>query len=203
CLKRASTNRVGLKRARALHAAAEQSIGITTGLTGARQRLQACPEELRFYSGQLQALEAQLAETLAMTGLAEVLLSVPGIGVIAAAGFLAEIGDVARQLQKVAGLNLTEQSSGEKRGQRTISKKYPYLPDERPRVPRLPLLAELSVPGPDLVRLVTFLNQALKGHGFIFDLSRDGESYRMSVYQVPDGPAPLELANENREPDGR
>lgn len=128
CLKRASTNRVGLKRARALHAAAEQSIGITTGLTGARQRLQACLEELRFYSGQLQALEAQLAETLAVTGLAEVLLSVPGIGVITAAGFLAEIGDVAhyrhyRQLQKLAGLNLTEQSSGEKRGQRTISKR--------------------------------------------------------------------------------
>jgi transposase len=76
----------------------------------------------------LQALEAQLAETLAVTGLAEALLSVPGIGVITAAGFLAEIGDVAhyrhyRQLQKLAGLNLTEQSSGEQRGQRTISKR--------------------------------------------------------------------------------
>ena len=65
---------------------------------------------------------------LAATGLAEVLLSVPGIGVITAAGFLAEVGDLAhyrhwRQIQKLAGLNLTEQSSGEKRGKRTISKR--------------------------------------------------------------------------------
>ena len=128
CLQRASSNRVGLKRARALHSAAKQSIGLTTGLTGARKRLGVCLQELRFYAGQLEASEVQLAEALAATGLAEALLSVPGIGVITAAGFLAEVGDVAqyrhsRQIQKLAGLNLTEQSSGEKRGRRTISKR--------------------------------------------------------------------------------
>jgi transposase len=128
CLKRASTNRVGLKRAEMLRVAAEWSIGIPTGLTGARQRLSASLEELRFYERQLQVTEAKLAEALAATGLAEVLLSVPGIGIVTAAGFLAEVGDVsnyrhAHQLRKLAGLNLTEQSSGQKKGQRTISKR--------------------------------------------------------------------------------
>ncbi|MEW6522932.1 MAG: DUF4264 family protein [Bacillota bacterium] len=62
------------------------------------------------------------------------------------------------------------------------------MPDERPRIPRLPLLAELPLPGPDLVRLVTFLNQTLKEYGFVFGLSRDGEGYRLSVYRVPGSP---------------
>ena len=128
CLKRVSANRVGLKRARKLHVAAEQSIGVSTGLTGARQRLKGCVEELRFYAGQLRVTEAKMAQALAATGLAEVLLSVPGIGVITAASFLAEVGDVTcyrhpNQLRKLAGLNLTEESSGEKQGRRTISKR--------------------------------------------------------------------------------
>lgn len=128
CLKRASSGRVGMKRAKALRQAAERSIGITEGLKGARQRLQCCLGEVRFYSVQLSLTESKMAEVLEETGFAEVLLSVPGVGMVSAAGLLAEIGDVAdythhRQLQKLAGLNLTEQSSGERRGKRTISKR--------------------------------------------------------------------------------
>lgn len=128
CLKRASSGRVGMKRAKALRQAAERSIGITEGLKGARQRLQCCLDEVRFYSVQLSLTESKMAEALEETGFAEVLLSVPGVGMVSAAGLLAEIGDVAdythhRQLQKLAGLNLTEQSSGERRGKRTISKR--------------------------------------------------------------------------------
>ena len=60
--------------------------------------------------------------------LAKYLLSVPGLGIVTVAGILGEIGDISvydhdRQLEKLAGLNLVEESSGEKKGKRRISKR--------------------------------------------------------------------------------
>ena len=51
-----------------------------------------------------------------------------GIGVITVAGFPEEVGDVKRfesprQIQKLAGLPLRENSSGKRKGQTTISKR--------------------------------------------------------------------------------
>ena len=58
----------------------------------------------------------------------EQLLAIQGIGLITVAGFLAEVGDVRRfespkQIQKLAGLSLRENSSGKHKGQTTISKR--------------------------------------------------------------------------------
>ena len=58
----------------------------------------------------------------------EQMLAIKGIGVITAAGFLAEVGDARRfesprQIQKLAGLSLRENSSGKHKGQTTISKR--------------------------------------------------------------------------------
>jgi len=127
-LKAASNHRVGFKRAQVLQEAAGNSIGITAGLAGARVKLSVILDEIEFTSNQLQRIEAALAQALEATGLASYLLSIPGIGVITAAGFLAEVGDLSRyehwrQLQKLAGLNLVEDSSGQKKGARTISKR--------------------------------------------------------------------------------
>lgn len=57
-----------------------------------------------------------MAEALERTGLAAYLLSIPGVGVVTAASFLGEVGDLTRyqdwrQLRKLAGYNLTENSS--------------------------------------------------------------------------------------------
>ena len=53
--------------------------------------------------------------------------------------------------------------------------------------PTLPLLGEMAFSdASDVARLVTFLNQTLKQHGFIFGLSKDGEGYRLAIYQDPD-----------------
>lgn len=127
-LKAASNYRVGAKRAKVLQEAAKNSIGVTTGLIGAKIKLSVILDEIEFFNNQLQRIEAALAEALEATGLAPYLLSIPGIGVITAAGFLAEVGDLGRyqhwrQLQKLAGLNLVEESSGQKKGTRTISKR--------------------------------------------------------------------------------
>ncbi len=126
---RAATNhRVGLKRAQKLRQAAEKSIGIEEGTAGARVRLKGYLAEIDLWLAQLEETEKAMANALRATGWGEILTSIPGVGVVTAAGFLGEIGDPTafsdwRQVQKLAGLNLVEQSSGEKRGQRTISKR--------------------------------------------------------------------------------
>lgn len=60
-----------------------------------------------------------MADILAGIDIAGYLLSIPGIGLVTVAGFLGEIGDPQnyehwKQIQKLAGLNLSEQSSGKK-----------------------------------------------------------------------------------------
>lgn len=62
------------------------------------------------------------------TGLARYLLSIPGVGIVTAASFLREVGDPSRytnsrQLRRLAGYNLTENSSGQHKGQTKISKR--------------------------------------------------------------------------------
>jgi len=55
-------------------------------------------------------------------------LSTQSVGIVTAASFLAEIGDISKcddykQIQKIAGLNLKETSSGMKKGKTKISKR--------------------------------------------------------------------------------
>lgn len=113
--------------------AAAVTIGITEGLPAARHVLQSYLSEIRFWQAEIDRLEAAMADSLAATGLGSILTSIPGVGVITAAIFLAEVGDPAqyedwRQIRRLAGLNLVENSSGERNGQRRISKRgRPYL----------------------------------------------------------------------------
>ena len=56
------------------------------------------------------------------------MLSIPGIGVLTIAGFLAEAGDLnkydhGQQIIRLAGLNLTENSSGKRKGKTGISRR--------------------------------------------------------------------------------
>jgi transposase len=56
------------------------------------------------------------------------LLDIKGVGLITAATFVGEVGDISRfqdprQIQKLAGLNLVENSSGKHKGKTTISRR--------------------------------------------------------------------------------
>jgi hypothetical protein len=66
----------------------------------------------------------------------------------------------------------------------------PQLPEECPRATGLPLLGELALTEPDLVKLVTFLNQTLKEHGFVFGLSRGAQGFRLAIYRAEYGSGP-------------
>lgn len=128
-LKNASNGRVGEKRAKLLLEMAKQSVGVPEGLEAARLRIRQCVAEIEFWQKQLSEIESAMAEALTKTGLAEYLLSIPGVGIVTAAGFLGEVGDINnyenwRQLRKLAGYNLTENKSGMKQyGPIKISKR--------------------------------------------------------------------------------
>lgn len=119
---------VGTKRAKRLYDAAERSIGCTEGSTAARTELQFLLED---YEAKVKQYEEvmSLVEKLCMQ-IPEVshMLEINGIGLVTVAGFLAEVGDIRRfesprQIQKLAGLAIRENSSGKHQGQTTISKR--------------------------------------------------------------------------------
>lgn len=69
-----------------------------------------------------------MEQALDETGIKEIILGIPGIGVVTAAGFLGEIGDPMRfdhprQISKMTGYNLIEDSSGKNKSGTVISKR--------------------------------------------------------------------------------
>lgn len=118
---------VGIKRAQTLVEAAQNSIGLDGGAC-ARMEMQMLLEDYRAKEVQLEKVTAVLeAETLKIP-YTEKLLSIKGVGLITVAGFLSEVGDIRRfnspkQIQKLAGLELKENSSGKHRGRTSISKR--------------------------------------------------------------------------------
>lgn len=119
---------VGIKKAEALVKAAEQSVGIQQGSEMAIYELQYILKEYKTQRNAKEATEAKIKAIADLIPGIKKILKIKGIGLITAAGFIAEVGDLSRfshpkQIQKLAGLNLRENSSGEHKGQTTISKR--------------------------------------------------------------------------------
>ena len=119
---------VGRKKAEQLVKAAENSIGLTYGREAARLRLRILLAEHESCQQRLEDIEAAMERELDKTGMKERLLGIPGIGIVSLASFLGETGDLSRftngqQLIRLAGYNLTENSSGKSKSQRGISKR--------------------------------------------------------------------------------
>lgn len=119
---------VGIKRASKLVESAKNSIGIKEGMTAAEN-------DISFLIAQYELIKKQLEITMEMVeklvmqvpGIKEI-LKIKGVGLVLVAGFLAEVGDITRfndpkQIQKYAGLNLKETSSGKHKGKTTITKR--------------------------------------------------------------------------------
>ncbi len=69
-----------------------------------------------------------MAYYLSQTGYKDYLLSIPAVGIVTASLFLGETGNPERykgayQIEKLAGLNLVEDSSGKRKGKKVISKR--------------------------------------------------------------------------------
>ncbi len=106
--------------------AARQSVGVRKGLIAAENDLLNMLEnyklQMKHYERTMNMVE-QLVKQI--PGLDEI-VKIKGVGLITAAGFIAEVGDISRfehprQIQKLAGLNIKENSSGKHKGKSSIS----------------------------------------------------------------------------------
>ena len=119
---------IGFNRAVRLVESAKNSIGITEGLKMAEKELKANLEQYELYIKQYEELEKEIEElALQIPGVKE-MLTIKGVGIMTAAGFVSEVGYIKRfthpsQIQKLAGLNLIEDSSGKHKGKTSISKR--------------------------------------------------------------------------------
>lgn len=114
-------------RAKTLVEAAHNSVGLDGGI-GTKSELYMLLEEHRLWVSQLEAVNAVLEETILKVQHVEKLLAIKGVGCVTIAGFIAEVGDIRRfkspkQIQKYAGLELVENSSGKHKGRSRISKR--------------------------------------------------------------------------------
>jgi transposase len=143
-LRGTSRGRYGAALATRLLAAAATSIGLREGTAPLVARLTFLLEEDARLRAHRRALERQQGAALAAVPYAQALLAIRGLGVVTLATLLGETGDLvmyarARQLLKLAGLNLYEISSGEHRGQCRITKRG------RPGLRRILYLAALRL----------------------------------------------------------
>lgn len=116
------------KQVKEIYELAEESIGTSEGIYGAKFQLKMYIEEAEMLAKQIKMTEEELEKQLKETGFYENLISIQGIGIVSAATLIGEIGDINRfdsyeQIRRYAGLNLVENSSGTHKGKTTISKR--------------------------------------------------------------------------------
>ncbi|WP_333871791.1 IS110 family transposase [Desulforamulus putei] len=127
-LREATNKRVGGRHAELLQESARNSVGIKDGAEGARIDLQYQLRRVKQILDECKLVETRLAELLKEIPYAGYLLTIPGMSILQVATVVSEVGDLsnyrsARQLIKLAGLNLVENSSGSHKGRSRISKR--------------------------------------------------------------------------------
>lgn len=143
-LAKASHGKLGRQRAEEIVTAANASIGCQYGADVLRFELQLLLPRLEEVLIQRGQVDERMATAIAGIDYAAKLLSIPGIGPVTVAVFLGEVGDLrnyrnAKQVLKMAGLNLFERSSGTHKGMRRMTKRG------RPELRRILYLAAIRM----------------------------------------------------------
>ncbi|WP_285398378.1 IS110 family transposase [Lysinibacillus sp. fls2-241-R2A-57] len=117
-----------LPKAKQLVGVAQHSIGLTEGLVMARIEIATLLTQYKLMRSQIDTLTEQLSKLAKEMTDYEYLNSVPGISDVTIVELLSEVGSLTqyehpRQLIKLAGLTLRENSSGQHKGQKRISKR--------------------------------------------------------------------------------
>lgn len=123
----AKVRAAGMKRAKTLVEAAQDSVGLEGG-EAARLEIWILVNDYISKAEQLAKLDEYLNEKVMEVPNVEKLLAIKGVGLSTVIGFVAEVGDIGRftdprQIQKLAGLEITKISSGKRKGQPGISKR--------------------------------------------------------------------------------
>jgi transposase len=127
-LREVAKRGAGLGRIHSLKAAASRSVGIKHGAELAKMELQLLLAQYELVQCKFEQLQAKLDQLLEQIPGVNQLLAIKGIGRDTVAGFLAEVGDISlyrhpKQIVKLAGLNLRENTSGKHKGQTKITKR--------------------------------------------------------------------------------
>ena len=123
----AKVRAAGMKRAKTLVEAVQDSVGLEGG-EAARLEIWILVNDYISKAEQLARLDEYLNEKVMEVPNVEKLLAIKGVGLSTVIGFVAEVGDIGRftdprQVQKLAGLEITKISSGKRKGQPGISKR--------------------------------------------------------------------------------
>ena len=116
------------KTIRGMKRAAEESIGLTEGIEMARFEIATLVDQFLLVERRLEDVNNRLEELAIQLDEYEYLVSIPGIGKNTVIDLIAETGSLKqykhpRQLLKLAGLTLREDSSGKHEGKKKISKR--------------------------------------------------------------------------------
>ena len=126
-LRKVSCGRFGMKQAEALLEAANSSIFIKQGLYGILFEIKQILKQLEYTNSFIAEVEAEIKATLERVPDSKEIVRIPGLKAMTVAAVIGEIGDfsafrTAKEVQKFAGLNLYEISSGLHKGQVHITK---------------------------------------------------------------------------------
>lgn len=127
-LKKVSRGRIDADRAKQLFNVAENSIGLSEGRDSIILEIAHLIAKIESEDQFIDSMEKQLHIYLQQIPYSQNLLSIKGLGDVTVAGLIGEVGDFKKfdtipEIMKLAGLDLYEISSGQRKGQRHISKR--------------------------------------------------------------------------------
>lgn len=127
-MHRISMGRLGKQRAKELHEAAKNTVGVQEGVEARADEIKRNIAQIKFLKDQLSEIEEKISQCLKQVPYSENLLTIKGLGELTLAVIFSEITDIrafssAKKIEKLAGYNLFEVSSGNHRGKRRISKR--------------------------------------------------------------------------------
>ena len=127
-VKKISRGRIGRERIEQLYRSACSSVGLQEGRDSLVLEIQQILSWIELVDGFIAQLEESMLSHLHQIPYSRSILSIKGVGPITAAGLIGEVGDFRSfgsiaEMEKLAGLDLFEISSGVHKGRRKISKR--------------------------------------------------------------------------------
>lgn len=119
---------VGLAKIERLVIASKNSIGIKEGLSFAKIEINYLLDKYEGFLQQIEEIDNYVTDICSNLDETAKITQIKGIGIVTASGIVAELGDIGRyktpkQMIKMAGLSLTENSSGKVKGTTSISRR--------------------------------------------------------------------------------
>lgn len=119
---------VGLRKIERLVTASKNSIGIREGLSFAKLEIKYLLEKYEGFLQQIEEIDSYVTDVCSGLDETSKITQIKGIGIVTASGIVAELGDIRKykspkQMIKMAGLSLVEDSSGKVKGSTSISRR--------------------------------------------------------------------------------